>query len=951
MCYYNCSLCKVGDYFLIEKETTFKVIDVEIYDSLTKEASEGYDPDFLHLWVRAISAGEYWGCFPEGQMVLMGDGSWKDIKDVAEGELVYTPYGNVKPVMHKFEKDYDGYIHKLLFTKVRTELVCTPNHEFLTVLDSDLRCLHDKYVKCLPQYSGKRNICKRRYTHCDCVTHYNEKWVSATDLNIGDYVGYRSFHQEADVLSNEAMYFIGLYLAEGSIVYPKRGRNIIQMSFGYHEKDTIVKLFLEDIAPKIGIEKIKGPYLSESKGMCTLVIYDDYWFEFFEANFGRYSYGKYIPEGIKSSSNVNYLLQGFIDGDGHIDASERVTVTTVSDRLGRDLFDIAINIGCYPSYVVHKESREELKDRVRDRHQITFSARNREVCNIGIKKVPCALKQDKSHSFIFKNKFYSKLSDKKLIKFSGKVYNLEVADDNCYIVNGISSHNSNKNADYFSEKELKEWCHTFLDAKCFKNHENKMVEKAIGDVLEVKYNDNMHYVELLIRIDRKLAPEIVRGFEKGLISDVSMGCKVKQTQCSVCFNIAKTRKDFCEHVRTMRNEVMPNGIRVVEFNHEPKFHDISVVLRGADRTAKVLEFVNTNNKQQQKAAYFLDNSDLEKVASFSSQDEEVLDNLLKDATITNKVAEIKKEIKDKLYFLAFEKRRRKNTKPTTPEETEKVVEAVEYFSGLLKEALPKRVPVPSLFNWKGRLAGAAGLAGLSSYFQGKRLRGEQTNKVENFMADNPSLPALAYFVGAKAAYKGAYRGLNKQIQKVKPDPNYNPFEHTAEMSDAEFEKFANDYRSLEKVPYLDLADDIDIFRDSAINKIAGSTYDADKLHMIKLALIANELGKIAVVDEIKNKFKIEDSDLSNFLKIALRVIESKIEKEAAFMGSVLRNMVEDNFFARPGFTAAALPATIIDGVLFTKLMGTDADPKKFKQKGVNEVKNKIEPLRGLNNGE
>lgn len=179
----------------------------------------------------------------------------------------------------------------------------------------------------------------------------------------------------------------------------------------------------------------------------------------------------------------------------------------------------------------------------------------------------------------------------------------------------------NKNGDYFSEDQLKKSYKTFLNAHVFKNHENKKVENAIGDVIDAKWDDEMKCVILFIRIDRTVAPTIVAGFEKGYITDVSMGCRVSHTICSICSNKAKTPAQYCEHIKYHKHEVYPDGRRVFEINFDPKFHDISAVLNGADRTAKLVQLVKPNSASNSvktpinKAASQATSTEFEKVAS------------------------------------------------------------------------------------------------------------------------------------------------------------------------------------------------------------------------------------------------------------------------------------------------------------------------------------------------
>lgn len=168
----------------------------------------------------------------------------------------------------------------------------------------------------------------------------------------------------------------------------------------------------------------------------------------------------------------------------------------------------------------------------------------------------------------------------------------------------------NKNADFFPEEELKKNYKTFFDAHVFKNHENKEVEKAIGDVLDAVWNDEMKYVELFIRVDKRIAPTIARGFEKGFMTDVSMGCKIDYSICSICGNSAKTQSQYCDHIKYEKHKVRDDGKKVYEININPRFHDISAVLNGADRTAKMTGLFISGSK-----VAFHEEESLEKCAS------------------------------------------------------------------------------------------------------------------------------------------------------------------------------------------------------------------------------------------------------------------------------------------------------------------------------------------------
>ena len=224
---------------------------------------------------------------------------------------------------------------------------------------------------------------------------------------------------------------------------------------------------------------------------------------------------------------------------------------------------------------------------------------------------------------------------------------------------------NNKNADYFPEAELIKNYKTFFDAHVFKNHENKDVEKAIGDVLDATWNDEMKYVELLIRVDKRIAPTIARGFEKGFMTDVSMGCKIDHSICSICGNVAKTQSQYCDHIKFERHKVYDDGRKVFEININPRFHDISAVLNGADRTAKMTGLYISGTK----VAYFEDEN-LEKTASFEGE-------LCKEAELREEFKAMEKALRKKRK----EREEKKEMAGKSKEKPRKMSDSEYYMAG------------------------------------------------------------------------------------------------------------------------------------------------------------------------------------------------------------------------------------------------------------------------------
>lgn len=152
--------------------------------------------------------------------------------------------------------------------------------------------------------------------------------------------------------------------------------------------------------------------------------------------------------------------------------------------------------------------------------------------------------------------------------------------------------------DDFTRKQIRPYgFRTFLQALPFVHHKNKDPNRAFGKVALSIWNDQMKRVELVVLIDKVRAGEmgaqhVVDGIERGDPLEVSMGCRVAYDTCTICGHKSKTRKDYCKHIKDRvnygMNRVLPDGRKVSVINPYPRFFDISFVLVGADKIARVI---------------------------------------------------------------------------------------------------------------------------------------------------------------------------------------------------------------------------------------------------------------------------------------------------------------------------------------------------------------------------
>jgi hypothetical protein len=153
----------------------------------------------------------------------------------------------------------------------------------------------------------------------------------------------------------------------------------------------------------------------------------------------------------------------------------------------------------------------------------------------------------------------------------------------------------NRNGDAFRESELKKKYKTFeTNAHVFRSHVNKDPAKSMGSVVKAFYNDQMHRVELVLKLVNSKCPDIVDKIHNGETVAVSMGCKIEFDVCTICGNKAPSRKEYCEHLLNELNDIYPDGRIVAADNPDPNFFDISVVYKPADKTGYMLKKVASN---------------------------------------------------------------------------------------------------------------------------------------------------------------------------------------------------------------------------------------------------------------------------------------------------------------------------------------------------------------------
>ena len=173
------------------------------------------------------------------------------------------------------------------------------------------------------------------------------------------------------------------------------------------------------------------------------------------------------------------------------------------------------------------------------------------------------------------------------------------------LVVGLGDHETygpNRNGDGFpsepvrgkiaADEVLPKHYKSYENAHVFEHHANTDPAKAIGSVKKAFWNPHMRRVEVIEDFDHSKAPRLLEKIAAGEYPAKSMGCRIKYDVCTDCGNRARTRAEYCDHLKYEMGKIASaTGIQYAALNPSPNFFDSSWVIRPADRTGYMLKKV------------------------------------------------------------------------------------------------------------------------------------------------------------------------------------------------------------------------------------------------------------------------------------------------------------------------------------------------------------------------
>jgi len=406
-------------------------------------------------------------CFPGDEPVLMADSRHCPIKDIAVGDSVVSHRGVDKRVVDVMKRRYAGNLLSIGLRGRAKKIRCTPEHPILGITREDI---WGKYCENGRSDRGRAghqtNITMGapvRKKHWEYIDENNLRFIPACELSVGDYVAMpRRVVQQQNptvldvpvrptarnnicdevVLDNDMARLLGYFCAEGSVQWSTNGKPL-KAIFCMGQDEGVESIIIEDIRSilrrKFNIEAgiIKRP--SDGGDTNHITCYSCRVAELLVNLCGGNSYDIHVPVNELLSAGREAVLSfvaAYTDGDGCRQQNKHdlaIKTASVSEDMTRGLITLLVSIGMFASYSVDSRGVYLASIPARYRNEIVkYSA-------VGEDSI--TLSKNCSYWHDLDNYVLLPISSISHEYYNDYVYNLEVEDDNSYIVNNIAVHN------------------------------------------------------------------------------------------------------------------------------------------------------------------------------------------------------------------------------------------------------------------------------------------------------------------------------------------------------------------------------------------------------------------------------------------------------------------------------------------------------------------------------
>lgn len=294
-------------------------------------------------------------CFREGTMVETKTG-WKPIEYIQKGDYVLNRYGEWEEVIEPTCNWYDGWMYKIDFSGNEKPIICTENHQFLTITGNSK----------IPKWvQAKDLIVDRGSTKHICLRPFNKNYPFKDNFVINKEEFLHSYFKDSIyshksytlpnqiIITPELMRLFGLFLGDGCLSLKKNPR--LSFTLNINEFEAYYQSFIREAGKQLNVvwnvNRREEKNRVDITSSCVELIDLFYWlFGDVKAN------NKYIPERLKINDELSYeLIFGYLLADGYFrirKPTETIKYSTgefisasISKRLSYDFYELLNQLG------------------------------------------------------------------------------------------------------------------------------------------------------------------------------------------------------------------------------------------------------------------------------------------------------------------------------------------------------------------------------------------------------------------------------------------------------------------------------------------------------------------------------------------------------------------------------------------------------------------------------
>lgn len=427
------------------------------------------------------------GCLPPGEKVMTNQGL-KDIEKVTLEDKLINENGEIVEIINL--QEYDAKEEDLFELKLSNTFRTTKFTGEHPILSSKYKV---SFISNYKELGIKQRLKEFSFDYNKVSTISNGDWIKVPNIYKKiirfdynklwrDEEGRVDFITTSPLDSKDFWWFLGLYLGDGYCVGSR-------ISIAFNSKETYYIEKFKKICHSL-FNRSAGEIIRE--GATTIHINNKQLSRFLLNNFGKYSYGKKIPEWVKYLNHdlKKELIRGYLNSDGCVNLmKQRNYITTefvsVNLELLESFQDILFSLGYTSSlnllrkesnysFPLQKESktRECYHLRMSNSDSINFlysildtdDHKINKVCKFDISK-----KYEKKETGCFMSQdlefIYFKIKDIIKTKYTGKVYNFE-CNTHTFMCHHITTHN----CDPYNESESSDKINSLGAIHVYKRH-------------------------------------------------------------------------------------------------------------------------------------------------------------------------------------------------------------------------------------------------------------------------------------------------------------------------------------------------------------------------------------------------------------------------------------------------------------------------------------------------